>query len=242
MPFADPDPQLAAVVAIHRGLQSLQATEAATRLLDRVQGETDLFALLDQLVGQVARDSAAVEAIDGQIEALTARKGRLVKRVTSARAVLEQALLAAALPTLKRPLATLQLVRGPATVEIGRASAIPAQYWRPGKPVLDTRRLIKDLTARRATLEALLTTPAAGRARALAVFQRRFLGEAEAQALRARLAGLDACDSPGARAVALAALRRDFVSFPGVRLAGDVPTLAIQLRRPPDRRGPGGPL
>jgi hypothetical protein len=235
--------QVAAVVMIHSGMWAGTAGDHPELPLDRLAGETDLFALIDQLLVQVARDSAAVDVIDREIDTLTTRKSRLTKRAVSAREILEQAFLTAGLRELDRPLATLRLSTGPATLVLDKASAIPARYWRPSAPVLDAPRLTRELKGRQAALEALLATPAKIRARALAGFQRRFLSDAEARELRARLAGLDACDSCEARAVALAALRRDFASFPGVRLAGAVPTLAIHLRRRPTARaGPARPI
>jgi hypothetical protein len=239
----DTNQQVTAVVAIYSGLQRLRAADDATLRFESIAGETGLFPLIDHLLAQIARDSAAIEAIEGRVDALTTRKARFAKRAQNARDILEQAFIAAELPQLDRPLAALQLCPEPSWLVVDEAAAIPARYWRPGKPVLDTRRLSQDLAARRAALEAVLIAPAARRGWAVAFFQRRFLGDAEARALRTRLVGLDACDSPGARAVALAALRRDFVSFRGVRLAGEVPTLAIHLRRPPDLSGgPGDPL
>jgi hypothetical protein len=224
----DLDQQVAAVVAIHGTLQLLDAADDTELLLDSLAGETEFFELVDRLLEQIADDGALAEAIDAQIDRLKARKDRLVRRAATARGVIEQAFLAAELPKLERPLATLCLSARPSKLVVETESDIPARYWRPGDPVLDKKQLTQDLKARQAELEALLAAPAAACEAAVAGFHQRFLSDAEARTLRGRLAGLAAADSPQARAVARAALRRDFAAIPGACLANSAPSLTIR--------------
>jgi hypothetical protein len=224
----DLNQQVTAVIAIQSTLQVIGVANDTDLLLDSIAGETDLFELIDRLLEQIADDGALAEAIDAQIETLRARKVRLARRSVAARDVIEQAFLAADLPTVERPLATLYLSARPPKLVVETESAIPARYWRPGDPVLDKKQLGRDLKARQAELEALLAAPAATRETAAAAFHQRFLSDVEAKALHARLVGLAAADSPEAREVAVAALRRDFAAIPGASLAAAAPTLTIR--------------
>jgi hypothetical protein len=71
-----PNQQMAAVVAIHTRLLGLRAANDAASRLDRLAGETDLLAMIDQLLAQIAVDTAAAEAIAAQIAQLAGRQAR----------------------------------------------------------------------------------------------------------------------------------------------------------------------
>lgn len=235
--FTTRDKQLAALVAIHSALHALVEARETDLCLDGIASETDFLLLIDRLLEQVARQVAMIKALDVQIDKLEARKSQARQCAEGVRAVIEQAFLIGALPRLDRPLASLYLRVHPNTLLVEAPTAVPARYWRRGDRVLDEQQLRADLKGRRAALDALIAAPAEGRKAALAAFQERFLSDTEAAALRTRLAGLAAADSPGARAVAIAALRRDFAAIPGAALAGAPPTLTIEWRHPAEPAG-----
>jgi len=152
--------QAKAVATIRESLRAMGADDDEQLVLDTVEGETDFFEVVDQVLERIAEDGAMVKAIEAQVADLAARKDRFKKRIDTHKALLEQAFIEADLPKVERPLATAYLSNRAPKVIVETESDIPAKYWKPGDPKLDTKALLEDLKARREALEALPEDPA----------------------------------------------------------------------------------
>lgn len=155
----DPIKQAQAVTAIRETLKAMGAQDDEQLVIDTVEGETEFFEVVDAVLQRIADDGAMVTAIDSQISDLTARKDRFKKRIETNKALLEQAFIEADLPKVERPLATVFLSNRAPKVIVETESDIPAKYWKPGDPKLDSKALLADLKARREAIEALPEDP-----------------------------------------------------------------------------------
>lgn len=155
----DPIKQAQAVTAIRTTLAALGEEGDEQLVIDTVEGETDFFEVVDAVLGRIADDTALVKAVEAQIGELNARKDRFKKRIETNKALLEQAFLEADLPKVERPGATLYLSNRAPKVIVETESAIPAKFWKPGDPKLDSKALLEALKERRAAIEALPEDP-----------------------------------------------------------------------------------
>jgi hypothetical protein len=114
--------------------------------LDMLEGETDLFAVLDRLLIEDLDDEGMIKGLAQVKEELAARSERLKVRRERRRALIEQALLILDVGRLERPLATLSLVSRPARIVIDDEVLIPSRFF-VSKPHLDRTVLRNALTA-----------------------------------------------------------------------------------------------
>lgn len=119
-------------------------------IADMVEGETDLFEIIDRLVARINENKAYVRGLDAQVEDLKARQDRFAKRVDFDRTLIEQALTIADLPKVERAGATLSMAARAPKVVIDAEADIPASYWKPGEPRLDRAALAEALRERTA--------------------------------------------------------------------------------------------
>lgn len=120
----------------------------ADLLADMIEGETGLFEALDGIVGRIFIVEAMADALKDAEAQLKQRRERFEHRVGKMKTAVEVALLMVGKRTIERPIATLSLVENKPPLEITDESAIPADYFKKGKPVLEKAKL-------KAALEAL---------------------------------------------------------------------------------------
>ncbi len=171
-------------------------------IADMVEGETDLFEIIDRLLERITLNNALAEGVQRHLDDAKGRKERFEARVATDRALIEQALVIAGIEaSIQRPIATLGLSkRGPKLV-IDEEADIPADYWKPGDPVLDKRALKEALERRDAQI-----------------------------ALALQLAESAHPGDPKAREAALERALANLGPIPGARLEQPAPSLTIRIK------------
>ena len=89
--------------------QSLSEHDDEELTLDMIEGETDLFPILDRIMSGIADDETMIEAIKTREAELKARKDRIGKRIETKRALVERAMLTADVSKIERPEYTLPM-------------------------------------------------------------------------------------------------------------------------------------
>lgn len=105
-------------------------------LLDTLEGETDVFELIDRILEVVVADEALVDAGKARLKRIEARADRH-------RAILK-AMMEEIGDKLERPLATLSVSDGPKMAHIVDQAAIPDVFWRRA---VDKHELLRALKA-----------------------------------------------------------------------------------------------
>jgi hypothetical protein len=156
------DPILAAcaALAVKVALPAL-AEDDDELVLDMIEGETDLFEIIDGLVARRAENMALAAGAAKHIETMNARKDRFERLAEQDRALLTQIMVIADLLSVRRPLATLSLSARAAKLVIDDEAAIPSTFWKTGDPKLDRIALTEAVKARAAALAALPQEPEA---------------------------------------------------------------------------------
>lgn len=152
----DPVRAAEAAKALVDGIRTMSGEADDELIADMIEGETDLFEIIDRLVGRIGEHAAFVRGLDAQIEDLKTRQERFEKRIAVDRALIEQAMVIAELPKIERPCATLSLSQRAAKLVIENPAEIPAAYWKAGDPKLDRDALSDAVKARAAEREARL--------------------------------------------------------------------------------------
>lgn len=152
-------------------LDPIRAAEAAKALIesigamadgdddlvaDMIEGETELFDVIDRLLARMAENRGYATGCDIEIANMKDRRDRFEKRVATDRALIEQALVIASAPSVQRPLASLSLSTRGAKIVIDDEAAIPADYWKAGDPKLDRAALSAALAEREAAIATAL--------------------------------------------------------------------------------------
>lgn len=104
-------------------------------LHDSLEGETDLFELVDELLEQYAEEDAQYEAIQNRLDALSVRKSSSKSRGDRIREALMACLQAGGLDSLRRPEGTLSLTDKKPSVESVDESLLPEQFFKTEKKV-----------------------------------------------------------------------------------------------------------
>ena len=104
-------------------LRELVGDEDAQLLADTIEGETDVFSLIDRLAERALADKLLVERGKERLKRIEAREDR-------ARAIVQKMMEALGVAKLDRSLATLSVSAGPRSVQIVDQAAIPDGYWR----------------------------------------------------------------------------------------------------------------
>lgn len=118
--------------------------EDADLLEDMVEGETQLFELIDRLLDRHFQDVELVDGIKARKTALEIREKRIKDRISYRKAKLEQALSIFG-RKIERPEATLSLVKRAPALIVTEEADIPSDYWKQPPPKLDEARLKRDL-------------------------------------------------------------------------------------------------
>lgn len=104
---------------------------------DMAEGETSIMEAIDLALSEIDECEAIVAGCKAQSEVLLGRGAKFAARKDRIRALIEQAMLIADLPTAKRPTATVTVKRTPPKPIIADESLIPARFFRVPPPVLD---------------------------------------------------------------------------------------------------------
>ncbi len=139
---------------------------------DMIEGETDLFEIIDRLVARRAENMALAAGAAQHIETMRGRRERFEKLAEQDRTLITQAMVIAELPSVRRPVATLSLSARAAKLVIDDEAAIPSGFWKAGDPKLDRIALaeaVKAYAAARAEAIAALPEDPGARDAAIAV-------------------------------------------------------------------------
>lgn len=152
--YLDPLKEAQAVTALRESLRQLGEGDDETLLLDSIEGETQLFEIVDAVLERMTDAEVMIEGVEAVVAKLQARKARYEQRLKSDRTLLEQAMTIADLGKMERPGATLSLSARPPSLTITEESEIPADYWKAGAPTLDKKALTAALRDRAKAVEA----------------------------------------------------------------------------------------
>jgi hypothetical protein len=159
--YLDPVKEAQAVAAIRESLRQMSEGDDETLLLDTIEGQTSLLEILDAVLERMTDSEVNIEGVEVVAKALSGRKARFEQRLKADRTILEQAMTIAGLAKIERPTATLSLANRPPSLTVTEESEIPADFWKPGDPTLDRKRLAQALKDRAAALAALPDEPEA---------------------------------------------------------------------------------
>jgi hypothetical protein len=135
-------------------------------LADMIEGETDLFEIIDRLIARRAENMALAAGAAKHIETMCGRRERFESLAEQDRTLITQALVIAELPSVRRPVATLSLSARAARLVIDDEAAIPSSFWKVGDPRLDKIALAEAVKASAAArAEAIAALPDDPRAR-----------------------------------------------------------------------------
>ncbi len=104
---------------------------------DMAEGETSIMEAIDAALSEIDDCEAIVAGCKAQADILLSRASKFDARKDRIRALIEQAMLIADLPSAKRPTATVTVKRTPPKPVIFDESLIPAIYFKAPPPVLD---------------------------------------------------------------------------------------------------------
>lgn len=113
--------------------------------IDMIEGETGLFECIDALLAANTADVAMSVGINKVVSDLEGRRRRVEARISTRRALIEQAMFTAEIKKVERPAATLTMTNRPASVVMIDEAAIPARFWTAGAPKLDRQALAEAL-------------------------------------------------------------------------------------------------
>jgi len=151
--FLDPARAAQAVMALRQSIAVLNEDDQL--LADTIEGETGLFEVIDALLIRIVGDRVHLEGIDAVVADLEERKSRFKRRIEADRALIEQAMMIAALAKIERPVCSLFLSARTPKVEVMTEADIPARFWKTPDPELDKKALGHALKERQAAIEAL---------------------------------------------------------------------------------------
>lgn len=104
---------------------------------DMAEGSTSIMEAIDAALSEIDDCEVIVAGCKAQSEVLLGRASKFAARKDRIRALIEQAMMIADLPTAKRPTATVTVKRTPPKPVISDESLIPAKFFKTPAPVLD---------------------------------------------------------------------------------------------------------
>jgi len=120
-----------------RGLmQELAEYDDDTRH-DMAEGETSFFEAIDAALSEIDQCAEIVAGCDAQLEMYQARKSKFKGRADRLRGLIEQAMVIADIPSIRRPMATLTVKATKPAPIVADEAAIPAKFWKAQPPKLD---------------------------------------------------------------------------------------------------------
>lgn len=104
---------------------------------DTAEGETSIMEAIDAALSEMDECSAIVAGCNAQCEVYQFRAAKFSARAERIRGLIEQAMVIADLPTVKRPTATISVKKTPPKPMVLDESLIPSQFFKPQPPKLD---------------------------------------------------------------------------------------------------------
>lgn len=135
--------EIKAVEVLKAGL--LAVTDDKEAIRDTIEGESSLSSLVQALLVSMDEDVMMADGLKVHIAGLQERKRRFDERIEAKKALIEQAMAVAEIPSIETFVATASFRATPATVIISDESAIPSEYWTPNAPSLDKAKLLAAL-------------------------------------------------------------------------------------------------
>lgn len=104
---------------------------------DMAEGETDFYEAIDAALAEMDECAAIVAGCDAQIETYKARSSKFKARADRIRGLIEQAMVIADIPSIRRPCATFTVKATKPAPVVSDEAAIPAKFWKPQPPTLN---------------------------------------------------------------------------------------------------------
>lgn len=108
---------------------------------DVVEGETELVEAVERALCEIDNQQVIVDGCTVRANVLAERRSKAKRRIDRIRALVEQALLIADVPTIKAPTGTVTVRNLPPKRIVTEEADIPAEFWKQGEPVLDSKAL-----------------------------------------------------------------------------------------------------
>lgn len=113
-------------------------------LLDTIEGETDLHAMLLEIDEKIAEYETTHDAIKLRIDQLIKRKNRMKRSADTLRTIILSAMDKAGIKKIQGDLSTISVGKKAASLIINDEALIPSKYWK-AEPTLDKNLLKADL-------------------------------------------------------------------------------------------------
>lgn len=120
----------------------------AELVADTIEGETDLVEAIGSALDEIDEWSILCNGLKAKIEQDGSRLAIIERRIDRVRAAIEQAMVAADLPKVTLPTATLSIAKRPAGLLVTNEADIPSRFWvqpDPPAPKIDKKALLAAL-------------------------------------------------------------------------------------------------
>lgn len=122
-------------------------TDDTDALLDTLEGETDLEAVIRALLVSMDEDQMKVDGLTDRISDLAERKQRFELRIGTKRTLVHQALELLGRAKMEFDIATVSLGKAAPALQVVQEAEIPSRFWKAGDPKLDKPALLDALKA-----------------------------------------------------------------------------------------------
>jgi hypothetical protein len=116
-------------------------TDDAELAHDMIEGETDLLEAIAAAIDEIDQCEIIAAGCKAKEDEIAKRRHRATARADRVRALIEQAMVLAEMPTARLPTATLTVKAFPPRPVVTDESLIPSTFWEPQPPKLDRRAL-----------------------------------------------------------------------------------------------------
>jgi hypothetical protein len=160
-PMRSIDPQRELQIKLHAGealIEQLREVAGGDEdfLADMVEGQTDVFDIMDKIVEAQLGDEIMVSGLAEHIKKLQVRKAAAEKRIEMAKALVAATLDHLGLKSRRFTLATYSLSPKVRTAIVTEESLIPSKFWKAQDPVIDKKPLNEAVVGRAKAIEAAL--------------------------------------------------------------------------------------
>jgi len=126
-------------------------------ILDTLEGETDLFGLVGNLIDEIDEQLIMVDGLKARIQEMSGRKGRLEKTVDSIRTVILAVMDKAEIPKIVTDTATISVKQTPQKLLINNEAEIESKFFTKSDPVLNKKMIMSALKDEEDVIGASLT-------------------------------------------------------------------------------------
>ena len=134
--------EVAKHVEIRDALQGMYEDLDPQALADTLEGETDLNAALLSVCEAALEHEAMAVATQARIDALQARKHRLVSSAETLRAIALQAMDTSGVDKIQGATMTISRRQVAGKLVVTDEAQVPAQFWTPQPPKMDKKALL----------------------------------------------------------------------------------------------------